>query len=71
MVSQIFLGTQILQRGVLFHVFMVFFPIGVFLYQMLEKGLSMTVRLNGTLFFISLGRFPRYRLNTIEQHGGD
>ena len=49
MVGEILLWTQILKRWTLFHMFsmimfMVFFPIGVFLYQMLETGLSMTVR---------------------------
>lgn len=49
-------------------VFMVFFPIGVFLYQTLQTGLSMTVRSNGPLFFISLGRFSRYHLNNMTGH---
>ena len=33
-----------------------------------ETGFSMTVRLNGPLFCISLGRFSRYRLNNMMGH---
>ena len=40
---------------------MLFLLTGVFLYQMLETGLSMTV-------FISLGRFLRHRLNNLTGH---
>jgi len=51
-----------------FMVFMMFFPIGVFLYQTRETVLSMTVRQNRTPFFISLDRFPIYHLNNMTGH---
>ena len=73
MVGQILLGTQTFQpRWVVFHVFhdCVYGVLSYwdFLVPNAWNQLVNDIEVNRPLFFISLGRFPRYRLNNMTGH---